>query len=179
MLLRRIDRRLRGALWAVYYAVTGFFRRIFFRIRLLRLGASEAYIREAFSYLAQLNIDEFYCAQSGTVKLFVRACGLQVHIIETAMEFSGDFTGVGASKHRLYEFVLFQDHNGQLVVHEWRDETRVEYQGWNEFGKSFTTHWWEVFRSGSKVMSLRFLPYIQQLYGDGVEVYGDDELRRL
>lgn len=173
LLVRRTARRIKGSFWGLVYGAIGIAKALRYRWQLLRLGVSESYIREAFSYLAQLNVSDRVAREKGVKLRLVRAMGLEVHVQEERLIFEAK--ACGESWGKVYEFVLFQDHNGQLVVHEWREETRVLDMGWNEFSRKHETHWWEVFRSGSFIHSTRFVEYLKKLYGTGP----DAELQRL
>lgn len=159
LLLRRTGRRIKGFFGSLRYHFVRFVQNVRFHFRLWRLGSSERYIRRAFSYLAQLDMDDWYKTNDG---LRIKAAGVEVHIIDEKK--SADPKHPTLLRVKKYEFVLFQDHNFDLVVHEWRDQTRPIAM---EIGPAHETHWWEIFRSGCRVDNLKFLPYLTKLYGEG------------
>lgn len=167
LVVRRTARRVRGFLWGLWYGFIAPFFWLRYRAQLFRLGVSDAYIRQAFSYLVQLGIENYVAgkteggANEEPGLRIVRAAGLELHVREESV-------GVPANV-LIYEFVLFQDHTGQLVVHERRDAKRWVQASWNEFSKGGTTNWWEVFRSGRRAESVRFVEYLKRLYGKGPE----------
>jgi hypothetical protein len=194
LIIRRAARRLKGFLWSIWYGLIAPCFWLRYRLQLLRAGVSDKYIRRAFSYLVQLGIEDYVAGElataDGAIGLrIVRAAGLELHVVDeipvfevVASEFvPGDqawivpkLPGDAPQKmRRIYEFVLFQDHTGQLVVHERRDSKRWIQASWNEFSKGGMTDWWEVFRSGRRAESLRFVEYLKRLYGDGPKP-GDD-----
>ncbi len=145
--IRRTIRRSRGLFGAFCHYWVRLFHVITYRTKLWTMGCSDRYIREAFSYLVQLdnstyggefwNVDEY---------LKFRGQGLELHVIDLE-----------------YEFVLFQDHDGELVVHEKRKEGRkVKIEG-----LEFETKWHEVFRTNRRIESLTFVTYLSMLYGNG------------
>lgn len=148
LLVRRTVRRAKGLFWGFCHFWTNLWKTLDYRMRMHALGVSEKYIREAFNFMVELNIENY----EADGMIIVRAAGMELHLKD----------------HRNnYEFVLFQDHNGQLVVHEWQKETRRLSFGWNEYSKHHDTHWFEVFRSNRLVASLRFIDCLKRLYGSG------------
>lgn len=165
LVVRRTARRVAGFLWSLWYGFLAPFHWLRYRTRLLRLGVSDAYIRQAFSFLVQLGIEDYVAGKTEGAPndlaglRIVRAAGLELHVQEHTI-------GVPANV-LVYEFVLFQDHTGQLVVHERRDAKRWVHTQWNEFSKCGMTTWWEVFRSGRYAENVRFVSYLKRLYGEG------------
>lgn len=109
-----------------------------------KLGVSEAYIRESFSALCELDVDEFKEVPH-THRIEFKAWGNEVHI-----------------KAQGYECVIKEGIGGCIYVDEWRTETRMVKM---EFGSEHETHWHEVYRTGKHIESARFVHYLRLLYG--------------
>jgi hypothetical protein len=167
LLVRRAIRRIKGWFWSIVYAMVSAWKWVGYALTMRTLGASEQYIREAFSYLAQLDIDEF--VDAGRLK--IKCWGNEVHIVHhipvsvsPESHIQGDFLYVTPLK---YECVITENWNRQLIVHEWRD---VQREVSLEYGSKHKTNWYEVFRSGRHVQNLTFVKYLRELYGEGPNV---------
>jgi hypothetical protein len=171
-------RRSKGVFWGAWYSLVYFLRSRLFALRLRWAGHSEGYIAEAFSYLVQLDMTEWM--RSGNLR--VKGAGIELHVVEErptikvmvnknipedCVYLLPPMPGEEPQYTRLYEFVMFQDHNGQLVVHEWREETRDIPMSEKGLVTVHKTHWHEVYRSGKHFESLRFVKYLHILYGLG------------
>ena len=103
-LLRSFGRRINGLYWDFIYMLRNIPKWIRFKYQIKKLGVSEKYIREAFSYLAQLDLKDFVPA--GRVFLF--GAGNLVHVKHYT-------SYVEASEvQRIYEFTVTDNERALL-----------------------------------------------------------------
>lgn len=146
---------VRGAIISGWYWVS-------YQFAMTRLGVSEAFIRQAFSALTELDLDEFrYIPQ---LCLELKAWGNEVHIkiredwLAEEEKYSLD------DEDYSYQCVIKEGIKGRVYVDEWREEEREVTL---EYGARHKTHWWEVYRTGKWIRSARFVDYLKLLYGEG------------
>lgn len=154
MLLKRQLRRVKGYCWSFLYTLRLSWVYILYRCRLWREGESERYIREAFSYLVQLDLDDWHTVglpEGYRLKFTCLGDGIHLFYSEPS---------------RTYECVVFESRfttgRPQIVVHEWREREREVRLEWDSLHK---THWFEVFRSGKTCESVKFVTLMRFIYG--------------
>jgi hypothetical protein len=165
--LRRLGRRIKGHFWSIVYFFQGIWKRLQYERHMRALSLSEKYIREAFSYLACLDIGEFVVVQGfpnllPTERVEMKCWGNEVHIKHIV-----NMGPKGEIPTPVYEFILKESWGGKLYCHEWRKEEREVRM---EFGACFKTHWFEIYRSGKFIdppATVRMNWYLRKIYGDG------------
>lgn len=120
---------------------------------------SDSYIREAFSYLCQLDTEDFVQAGPFLFKGWGNELHIKYYRQPVDQLLTPDFKGSP-----FYECVIKEGIENRVYVDEWRAQVR-EVQ--LEFGYRHKSHWWEVYRSGRHVTSPTFVHYLKQLYGEG------------
>lgn len=130
--------------------------RLKYRWAMWRKAASEQYIREAFSYLTELDLDDFVLIPEHGIEL--KAWGNEVHIKVRNLSFANGYS---------YQCVIKEGIGRCVYVDEWRKKTREVIL---EFGSKHETHWWNVYRTGCFITSTRFIDYLKILYGGGPNV---------
>lgn len=188
--LRSFGRRLNGLYWDTVYFFANIPKWVRFKVKLRKLGVSEKYIREAFSYLAQLDLKDFVPAG----RLMFYGAGNFVHVkrpgwsiefipnpnihgnqVYLLPEVKGKFespTDAVKIANQGYEFTITDNDKGQIIVHRWAPDTvHINVQGYD-----FKNNWEEVYRTGRLVKDVAFVEYLKELYGDGItkpKVSGD------
>lgn len=131
-----------------------------------RKSASEQYIREAFSYLTELDLDDFVFIPQLGVEL--KAWGNEVHIKvrrrKPVLSSSDDGQHWLTDEDYSYQCVIKEGIGRCVYVDEWRAETRNVTL---EFNSVHSTHWWNVYRTGCFIKSTRFIDHLKTLYGEG------------
>lgn len=149
-LLRQLARPFLALWWALWY-----------RIESWRLNFDEAYVRAAFSELAQVDTGEFMRVP-GTA-IWFKGWGNEVHVLELTEPVEVLAHTQAGSPNRKYEFVMKEGLGRRIYVDEWREATRTVML---EYGAKHVTNWWEVYRSGRWIRSTKFIPYLKLLYGE-------------
>jgi hypothetical protein len=146
----------------VQYRIAAIIRRLKYRLRLWKLGVSEKYLSDAFSFLAQIDtFESWYEAQHPVVpwvQIRFTGCGNEVQI-----------KAVTNAHHQLSHYVIRQAADRTIRVEEWRESTRSQKM---EIGPPHDTHWHEVFRSGSHIQNADWYSYLKILYGNGEQMNG-------
>lgn len=154
-LLRRFGRRINAAYWDLRYFFANIPKLIAFKYKIKKLGVSEKYIAEAFSYLCQLDLTRVVNAGP---RIRLDAAGNFVHIWR--MPDNADYVRGGFVED---EITITDNDKGQIIVHRWSKE---EQQGMTD-GYQFQTHWEEIYRTGRLIKDIAFVEYLKELYGDG------------
>lgn len=145
-------------------AVKVFLSWLTYRVAMFRWGASDQYIREAFSYLACLDTalesDSFLLA--GNIEF--STCGSLVHLRVRSQSLNNENATFLRHEDYLYECIIKEGIGGVVYVDEWRPETRFVKL---ELGFQHETHWFEVYRSGKHIQNPTFVYYLRKLYGGG------------
>lgn len=114
-----------------------------------RQKIDHAYIRSAFHYLAQLDMEDRK-QLSATLWLFARG---------NHVELAG----------RNSRFTLNENIKGEIYIHEWRDKPEYVSQGDNNFTPK--VQWREIYRSNKHVKNPEAVKnaifLIREVYGDG------------
>lgn len=170
--LRRFGRRVKGWFLSLVVVVQGWFKSLRFAARMRNYGLDAHYIREAFNYLAELDLDELREVKGykGAGRLLLYGCGNMVKIRQEILSAPADVPEAERTWNRLYELTIQDNWNGQIYAHEWRSTTRKVKL---EYGSEVESHWWEIYRSGRTVEAQatgKMIYYLRMLYGDKPEL---------
>lgn len=166
MPVRRVLRAVQNFFIDLWQSIKGLWRSVIYFLRMRRFGLSERYVREAFSYLVDLDIGELAVVEgyAGIGRLKLKAWGNEVHILHENED--ADEPG---KWNRVYE-VIIGEYDGRLYASEWRAVNRIVTM---EYGSKIETHWWVFFRTGRVVdpqSTSRLCYYLRMIYGEKPEV---------
>lgn len=137
-------------------------RTLLYRWGMWRAGASESYIRKAYSTLAQMDIGQD-CG-GPTPNPFYNGGNEWISVPGGEISFAAAGNIVQIKDGPNFHITISENKDGEVYVHELRSMARgfKPNQELDTYSK-----WWEVYRSGHFIHSDKFIKYLKILYGDG------------